>query len=515
MLLAGCSSSDTTAGSTAQVSQANPNLPPAPPGVAVARVGAEAVKSRTVTTRASGPSQISLQPGWNLFSMPFSNPTTFIVDQPASVLSCYYYDTTTEAYVAQTFSQAAFTQQQGAPAIQYQGYWVFCSTPVQLTLDGVSNTPKPSSTSLLPGWNLVGTPVANDAPATEFLYNSQDLVSASTAGLLGSSGFTYSTATGAYQPLSFSVGAFPAFQAAWIFAFQPGTLTGPPALTGITLTSTPTVTNNLTVGGTATFTATGAFADGSTGPLSGNFTFNTSNSTVGAAPGANSVFTALALGTTNITVTQGNVTSNAIAVTVITPVLTGITLTSAPTAPASISVGNTVTFVATGSFSDGSSEPLTGNVTFTSSNPATGTAPGSNGIFTALAIGSTNITATQGNITSNQIAVGVIGPQGTTVTSVALEDPDAAPPAPGGISSLLLSLSGEGASNHTTFFVIATLSDGSQQSLTTAQYSSSNSTVGPAPGGNGVFTATATGATNITAVVGNQTLGPIQVNVLP
>src|ERR1017187_10028576 len=135
-----------------------------------------ATKHRAVTVKASAqPFQIPLQAGWNLFSMPFSNPTTFVLDQPASVLSCFGYDATTGSYVNQAFSQAGFTQQPGSPANQYQGYWVFCSAPVQLTLNGDNSTQIPSQTSLVAGWNLVGSPLNGDVAATALQFSSQTL----------------------------------------------------------------------------------------------------------------------------------------------------------------------------------------------------------------------------------------------------------------------------------------------------------------------------------------------------
>src|ERR1019366_6918649 len=108
------------------------------------------------------PFQISLQSGWNLFSMPFSTPTTFVVDQPASVLSCFGYNAAKGTYVPQAFSQAGFTQQAGSPPNQYQGYWVFCSGPVQLTLNGDNSAQNPLQTNLVANWNLVGTPLSSD-----------------------------------------------------------------------------------------------------------------------------------------------------------------------------------------------------------------------------------------------------------------------------------------------------------------------------------------------------------------
>ena len=171
---------------------------------------------------SSGPFVTSFQPGWNLFAMPFSNLTTFTLDNPGSVLSCFSYNPATGSYVAQTFTQAAF-QAAGASNL-YTGYWVFCSGPVQLTVNGDDGGATSTQTELATGWNLVGTPASSDLASTGLQFSSESLASAATASLLGPQAFTYSTGSGAYQALSYSSGVFPAFQAAWVFAFNPGLL---------------------------------------------------------------------------------------------------------------------------------------------------------------------------------------------------------------------------------------------------------------------------------------------------
>ena len=47
---------------------------------------------------------------------------------------------------------------------------------------------------------------------------------AANSSLLGPQAFTYSPTAFAYQALSYQAGSFPAFQAAWVYAFQSGTL---------------------------------------------------------------------------------------------------------------------------------------------------------------------------------------------------------------------------------------------------------------------------------------------------
>ena len=220
---AGCS------GSTGQ--NLNANTPPAPPAAPAAStvsrvVGTvkDAVIPRPVTVKASAnPFQVSLQAGWNLFSNPFSSITSFSLSQPSADLSCFSYNATTGAYVTQTFSQAALN----AAPNPYQGYWVFCSQPVTLTINGNSSPVSPVQTSLVPGWNLLGTPLSANVAGTAFTFSSESLAAAAASSLIGSQGFNYSPTSGAYSSLSYAGGSFPAFQATWIFAFSAGTLSTP------------------------------------------------------------------------------------------------------------------------------------------------------------------------------------------------------------------------------------------------------------------------------------------------
>ena len=215
LTLIGCGQTAPSAqGETSQA--ANPSLPPAPPN-AVGRVIESRV--RNVGRKAGSPNyQMTLQPGWSLFSVPFSSLTTFSAEPAASVLSCFSYNPTAGAYVAQAFDEATFA---GA-ASPYQGYWVFCNAPVQLTLNGTQNAAAP--TNLSAGWNLVGPPQSSDMSTSALTFGSESLAAAAAAGLTGSSAYLYSPASGNYQAISDSTGILPAFGAAWVFAFQSGQL---------------------------------------------------------------------------------------------------------------------------------------------------------------------------------------------------------------------------------------------------------------------------------------------------
>jgi hypothetical protein len=92
--------------------------------------------------------------------------------------------------------------------------------------------------------------------------------------------------------------------------------------------------------------------------------------------------------------------------------VTAATLVSIAVTPTTVSIakGATQNFVATGTYSDASTQTLTATATWASGTPATATisnAAGSRGRATGLAAGTTDISASQG---------GVIGHAALTVT---------------------------------------------------------------------------------------------------
>jgi uncharacterized protein YjdB len=172
-----------------------------------------------------------------------------------------------------------------------------------------------------------------------------------------------------------------------------------PVLQSITLSPTSA---SVAVGAKQQFTATGNYSNGTTQNLTSSATWSSSvptDATVSAAGSA----TGVAAGSTNITATSGSVTAAAAVLTVTAappPVLQSITVSPAS---ASISVGGTQQFTATGNYSNGTTQNLTSSATWSSSvtTDATITATGS---ATGMAAGSTNITAASGGVTSTPAA---------------------------------------------------------------------------------------------------------------
>ena len=144
------------------------------------------------------------------------------------------------------------------------------------------------------------------------------------------------------------------------------------------------------LGNTQPFIATGTYADTSTADLTSSVTWSLSDPTV-ASISAGGLATPIQTGTTTITATSGSVGGSTL-LTVAASSLVSIAVT--PLTP-SVPQGNTQQFIATGTFTDSSTQNLTSSVTWTSSNTAVATI-GSNGLVTSLATGSTTIRATSG-----------------------------------------------------------------------------------------------------------------------
>ena len=156
---------------------------------------------------------------------------------------------------------------------------------------------------------------------------------------------------------------------------------------------------NLPLGLTELFTATGTYSDGSTQNLTSRVTWASSNLSVATIGSSTALLSALSQGATSITATLGGVTSAPGALNVIAPALQSITVTS--TGSSNLAKGFTQRFTATGTYSDGTAQDLTSQVTWVSSNPTVAAiASTSAGAVTALAQGTSTISATLGGMSS-------------------------------------------------------------------------------------------------------------------
>jgi uncharacterized protein YjdB len=178
-----------------------------------------------------------------------------------------------------------------------------------------------------------------------------------------------------------------------------------PALTGITVS--PAAPGALFVGNTQQFTATGDYANGSTLDITNSVTWDSSTPATATIDAAG-LATGVATGTTNITASLSGISSNIVALDVVTPTLSSISVS--PTAvPDGLPVDVTQQFTATGFYTDDSIQDLTTTVIWTSSAPATASVDG-NGLATGQAAGTADITASDSGITSNIVALEVINP---------------------------------------------------------------------------------------------------------
>jgi len=154
---------------------------------------------------------------------------------------------------------------------------------------------------------------------------------------------------------------------------------------------------SLPIGLTQQFTATGTFSDSSTQDLTALVTWASATPSK-ATIDSSGLATAIAAGTSTISATLGGVTGSTV-LTVTAVVLQSIAVT--PPNP-SLPIGLTQQFTATGTFSDTSTQDLTGLVTWASATPSKATID-SSGLATAIAQGTSMISATLGGVTGSTV----------------------------------------------------------------------------------------------------------------
>ena len=181
--------------------------------------------------------------------------------------------------------------------------------------------------------------------------------------------------------------------------------TTPPPDNAPTLQSievTPSLTK-AAAGTTAQFTATGIYTDNSTQNLTAQVTWDLVRPRRGDGEqrrGSKGLATTTGAGSTNVSATSGAVTGDT------TLTVTNATLVSIEVSPAAPSIANGLTqqFTATGLYTDNSTQDLTTQVTWASSDTAVATvsnAAGSKGLATAASAGSTTVSATSGAVSGD------------------------------------------------------------------------------------------------------------------
>src|SRR5207247_1504144 len=248
---------------------------------------------------------------------------------------------------------------------------------------------------------------------------------------------------------------------------------------------------------TQQFSATGKYSDGSSKDLTSSVLWSSSDTSV-ASVNNGGLATGVVVGVVTVTAQfgamQGSATLN---ITNAGTNLTGITLS--PVA-ASVPVNTTQQFTATGNYNDGSTRDLTALVTWGSSSTAVATVD-ANGLVTAVAAGSTNISATLGSI-SNSTSLTVTAP---TISSISVT-PVGLTLVAAHLLSIAVSPATPSIAVGTTqqFSAVGTFDDGSTQLLTSVTWSSSAASVASVSS-SGLATAVGTGSTTITASSGGVT----------
>jgi DNA-binding beta-propeller fold protein YncE/urocanate hydratase len=277
-----------------------------------------------------------------------------------------------------------------------------------------------------------------------------------------------------------------------------GTTTIAATLDGISGSSVLTVTSaklvsiavkpvdpSIAAGTTEQFTATGTYSDNSTQDLTSSVTWNSGTPAVASisnASGSNGLASSATQGSTTISATVGSIVGST------TLAVTQAALVSIAVTPANQSIANGTSqqYIATGTYTDGSTQNLTSEVAWAASAPGVASisnASGSQGLASSAALGSTTITATLGTIT---------GSTPLTVTAATLSSITVTP----ANATIIV-----GATQQ--FVATGHYTDGSAQVLTSAvTWSSStaaDATVSNASGSNGLATGTVAGTVTITA----------------
>jgi trimeric autotransporter adhesin len=233
---------------------------------------------------------------------------------------------------------------------------------------------------------------------------------------------------------------------------------------------------SISVGQNQQFTATGHYSDGSSKDITNSVTWASSNTGVATISGSG-LATSHSTGSATISAVSGSIFATAtLTVTAPKAVLLSIAVTPAD---ADLLVGTLQQFTATGTFSDGSQQDVTGSVTWSSSNNGVVSIP-AGGLATARALGSVTISASLGSVTGSTTA----NVQSAELSSITVR------PANKKIAKL----------TSQAFTAIGTYTDGSTHNITgQVAWTSSNTAV--ATIGRGLAKALTPGTTTITATL--------------
>ncbi|HEV2341917.1 MAG TPA: Ig-like domain-containing protein [Candidatus Acidoferrales bacterium] len=226
------------------------------------------------------------------------------------------------------------------------------------------------------------------------------------------------------------------------------------------------------------FEAVGTFNDGGTRALTSQATWSSSDTTVATIGATTGRAKGVAPGLVTITATLGSVSASAPFTVTNANVVSMTVIPSGRT----IAAGTKQNFSATGSFSDGTSQLVTNDATWSSDNTAVATVFATNGTATGVATGTANISATLNGVSGSA----PLNVSPATLVSIAVN------PA----TAVLAPASG------LNYSAIGTYSDGTTQNISgVVTWSTSDATVASITGSGGT-TGQSAGAVTITAQLG-------------
>lgn len=232
-------------------------------------------------------------------------------------------------------------------------------------------------------------------------------------------------------------------------------------------------------GSTQQLIVTGTFSDASVQNLTNSVAWTVSSTAV-ATVSNSGVLNAAGTGTATVTATSGSINASD-AITVVAPSLTSIAI--APASP-SIPKGESQQLTATGTYSDGSTQDISSQVTW-SDSAVTIASVSSTGLVAAQTVGASNITATLGSVSASDTIT--VGPP--VVVSIAVT------PAKSSITQI----------DTEQMRATGTFSDGSKQNITqTVTWATGDLSIASV-NNSGLLTPGQVGATTITAMSGQVT----------
>lgn len=156
--------------------------------------------------------------------------------------------------------------------------------------------------------------------------------------------------------------------------------------------------SSIQAGNTQQFSATGSFGLGNTGDVTSQVTWTSSDPDI-ASVGNTGLATGIAYGTVNISAHYKCCTTATAVLSVSSPTAAVISIAVTPTNP-TIAVGRTQQFVATATYSDGTTSVITSSVRW-SSNDSTIAMVSTGGVATGVSSGNVTISASSGHVSGS------------------------------------------------------------------------------------------------------------------